>query len=613
MLTLNAIRWKKTVEVKPNSLANLRQNQSSCDRRKSDPLPQPRRHPRAPLGRRSDPGPGPVAAVKAETASGSREAAAHFTYDEFPTDQGMNRAASRNYRGAGVAEDAKAARSAMGHAYIDAGLAADGIATLTQNPCPGCRRRCGVMVNGHASRGVGGGALEFACVFCFEPRPLPTSRRLSSASRTDETTVRAVHALSAEGLGHAKSDRILMGLDLPPVNNEVWKQAAQKAQDATNAELVAMIDANIGEEARLTLLIEGESCLSPSGKVMIRVMTDGTWQKRYGRNSLWGAAALYGYYTGGCVFASSRCARCRTCMRAQQQKGDPPAHECTRTWNEAPNRDGTTSFMEKAIVLEGVNYVYAKGVIVGCLITDGDTKALSEVRAHGPEEVRGIIEGMLDLGHWAKNLGKKLKELNDNPGELKGLLPMKLQNMLRSQFSSIVYSHRNEHEDEELDGQAEILQSALRNAPRHLFSTDDEGNPNQHLGCGGWCKLKKANTKNFDPAHIPKQMKSFLDSRVRARVIAIFEQYSSLADCQRLLLRCSTNTCESANSLMWLRYLPKTFLRPKQGKTNWEQTQLTKGKRAMAASEAVMGRIGLPPLAPRVHAAAVNRDSQTRR
>ena len=82
--------------------------------------------------------------------------------------------------------------------------------------------------------------------------------RLSSASRTDETTVRAVPALSTEGLGHAKADRILMDLDLPPVNNEVWKQVAQKAQDATNAEFVAMIDANIGEEARLTLLIEGE-------------------------------------------------------------------------------------------------------------------------------------------------------------------------------------------------------------------------------------------------------------------------------------------------------------------------------------------------------------------
>jgi len=150
--------------------------------------------------------------------------------------------------------------------------------------------------------------------------------------------------------------------------------------------------------------------------------------------------------------------------------------------------------MEKDIVLEGVNYVYAKGVVVGCLITDGDTKALSEVQKRGPEEVRGLIEGMLDLGHWAKNLGKKLKELNEST-EFRGMLPMKQQNLLRSQFSSLVYSHRNEHEDEEHEGQAEVLQAALRNAPRHLFSTDDDGKPNEHAGCGSWCKLKKQTPK----------------------------------------------------------------------------------------------------------------------
>ena len=101
--------------------------------------------PEAARGPWSDPGPGAAAAVKAVTASGSRSAAAHFIYDEFPTDQRMDRASFRNYRGGGVAEDAKAARSAMGHAYIDAGLVADGIAKLTQNPCSGCSRRCGVM------------------------------------------------------------------------------------------------------------------------------------------------------------------------------------------------------------------------------------------------------------------------------------------------------------------------------------------------------------------------------------------------------------------------------------------------------------------------------------
>ena len=72
--TAGAARWDKKAEVKTRGLANFSRNQSSSNRRQSDPLPQPRRHPRAPLGRRSDPGPGPVAAVKAETASGSRAA-----------------------------------------------------------------------------------------------------------------------------------------------------------------------------------------------------------------------------------------------------------------------------------------------------------------------------------------------------------------------------------------------------------------------------------------------------------------------------------------------------------------------------------------------------------
>ena len=160
---LVAGRWDKKRELKAKRAETFFTAQSSSNRRQSDPLPQRPRQPPPRAPRRSDPGPGPVAAVNAETASGSRAAAAHFTYDEFPTHQGMNRARSRSYAGAGVVEDAKVARSKMGHAYLDAGLVADGIAELTQNPCPGCRRRCGVMANGHTSRGVGGGALNFAC------------------------------------------------------------------------------------------------------------------------------------------------------------------------------------------------------------------------------------------------------------------------------------------------------------------------------------------------------------------------------------------------------------------------------------------------------------------
>ena len=41
---------------------------------------------------------------------------------------------------------------------------------------------------------------------------------------------------------------------------------------------------------------------------------------------------------------------------------------------------------------------------MGMLVTDGDTKTLTHIKANGPEEVAGIIGGSLDLGHVAKNV-----------------------------------------------------------------------------------------------------------------------------------------------------------------------------------------------------------------
>ena len=60
--------------------------------------------------------------------------------------------------------------------------------------------------------------------------------------------------------------------------------------------------------------------------------------------------------------------------------------------------------MEKVITLEAVRAIYEEDAIVGTLVTDGDTKTLTHIKANGPEEVAGIIEGFLDLGHVAKTV-----------------------------------------------------------------------------------------------------------------------------------------------------------------------------------------------------------------
>ena len=63
-------------------------------------------------------------------------------------------------------------------------------------------------------------------------------------------------------------------------------------QAAGKSSLLVEIDANREKERVATLLYEGESCRSPSREIQIRVITDGSWQKRYGRNSLWGYSAM---------------------------------------------------------------------------------------------------------------------------------------------------------------------------------------------------------------------------------------------------------------------------------------------------------------------------------
>ena len=46
----------------------------------------------------------------------------------------------------------------------------------------------------------------------------------------------------------------------------------------------------------------------------MRAVIDGPWQKRYGRNSLWGYAVMCGFYTEKVIFVSHRRARCATCQ-----------------------------------------------------------------------------------------------------------------------------------------------------------------------------------------------------------------------------------------------------------------------------------------------------------
>jgi hypothetical protein len=127
-----------------------------------------------------------------------------------------------------------------------------------------------------------------------------------------------------------------------------WYAAVDRSQAAGKSSLLVEIYANREKERVATLLYEGESCRSPSGKIKIRCITDGSWQKRYGRNSLWGYSAMYGFYKGKVIFVSHRCARCTTCWMAAARGAPPGEHKFTMNWDDKKGADeGAAGNMEK--------------------------------------------------------------------------------------------------------------------------------------------------------------------------------------------------------------------------------------------------------------------------
>ena len=93
---------------------------------------------------------------------------------------------------------------------------------------------------------------------------------------------------------------------------------------------------------------------------------------------------------------------------------------------------------------------------------------------------------------------------------------------------------------------------------------------------------------------------------------AIFETYSSIALCSKLLFKCSTNTAESGNCVLWIFWLPKTMLKPRSAAMALDLAMLHKAIGRQHAVAAMQGGLGLevPGL---VEAARIKKDKKSKR
>jgi hypothetical protein len=265
-------------------------------------------------------------------------------------------------------------RTALAHGTYDEKLLVQSILDIAQAPCLHCAART-LIFQGDKRLGMGG-SLMFICGECGAGREVPRCNTLPAASGKgrpiQEGTLRFVHSMHMTGVNFTNANHYLLAMDQPALNYTAWEAAMKRVTGSTEDQADGQFKKNIEEEIRLTLRYEGESARAPDGSVYITVLTDGSWQKRYGRNSLAGIGAVYGRYTNKCLHAGSRIARCAVCASAVAMgKAMVREHVCTKNWDERQGADGAASLMEKSIALESVIAILENNAIVRVRLLDG--------------------------------------------------------------------------------------------------------------------------------------------------------------------------------------------------------------------------------------------------
>ena len=85
-------------------------------------------------------------------------------------------------------------------------------------------------------------------------------------------------------MGEARLNNFLLGVGANVAATGTFYKSAGKVEEAHSDLLALEIKKNLENEITMTLLMLGDEAHDENGNVKIRIITDGSWQKRYDRN-----------------------------------------------------------------------------------------------------------------------------------------------------------------------------------------------------------------------------------------------------------------------------------------------------------------------------------------
>ena len=290
----------------------------------------------------------------------------------------------------------------------------------------------------------------------------------------------------------------------------------------------------------------------------VLISCDGTWQKR-GFSSLFGAVFVISHVTGKVIDYHVMSKVCAGCQYWESRDHSSPEY---LEWKEdhagqcSINYDGSSPAMEPHGTLEMFKRSLEFGIRYTHLISDGDSKTFSLLRALQPYGPEHPVVKLDCVGHVQKRLGTALRNLKTSYRGRKlddgktiggaGRLTDQLINSLQNYYGDAIRSHKDD-----LPGMAKAVQATLL----HYNSTDDK--PRHHLcpvGVDSWCRWQSAKAKGEDFHH----HKNPIPEAILHLIKPIYTRLGSPELLKKCLHGYTQNANESLHSVVW-KFCPKVL------------------------------------------------------
>ena len=410
-------------------------------------------------------------------------------------------------------------------------------------------------------------ALFLKCNLCNHEVPLNTSKRNATRNFAD-ANIRIVHAGLVTGNGLSSLQKICTAMNFPqpPTScsyNNILKLEHDESLKEANESLQTA-----GQNLKQFMIDNHSDCNNSTldETFSVSVSVDGTWQKRYGYNSLLGVVFILSVDTGEVLDYEVKSKYCFECKaRAQWDKSS----ERYRTWYEqhknscSINHEKSAESMEKNAAVE--MFQRSKGLHnlkYTTYVGDGDSSSFGEVAAAMQEEYGDeyIVVKEDCIGHIQKRMGSNLRRYkNKNKGKLsdggtiggRGRLTDAVIDNFQNYYGAAIRNNAKSIEN---------MVNAIWAIFHHsILSENNEPLFQQHRFCPqgavSWCQYQKDQANNTNTYNTNKCLPPVFRSQLKP----IFTRLSDKTLLERCLKGLTQNANEAINSILWSKCPKRVF------------------------------------------------------